>query len=108
MRSWLRTMTLDRAANRIEVLDRYALNKPPGRIALTLMAAQKPVLSNGRVDIGGRAKVLFEAGTLRPEAEEIPLEDAHLRLSWGARIYRVLLVADRPASEGSLRIRIEQ
>ncbi len=108
VRSWFRNMTLDRAANRIEVLDRFALNKPAGKITLTLMAAAKPAISGGLIDIGGRAKVLFEAGKLRPQVEELPLEDARLRLSWGPLIYRVLLVADRPAAEGFLRILIEQ
>ena len=66
-----RGMKLDRKANRIEILDRYAMHNRPGKIALTMMTALKPVASRGCVDIGSRAKILFEAGALHPELEEL-------------------------------------
>jgi len=108
IRRWIRTLRLDRSANRIEITDRYALNQAPEHITLTLMTASRPVVSAGSVVIEGRARVLFDAGRLQPKIEEIPVHDAALRASWGDRIHRVQLVADRPPVEGALRISIEQ
>jgi hypothetical protein len=106
---WRRTFRFDRLENRIEIADAYSLNKPANRITLTLMSASKPVAEGGGwLRLGGNAGVRFEAGALKPSIEEIPLEDPRLRGTWGERIWRILLVAERPPREGRFTLRVSQ
>jgi hypothetical protein len=106
---WRRTFRFDRLENRIEIADAYSLNKPANRITLTLMSASKPVEEGGgRLRLGGNTGIRFEAGALKPSIEEIPLEDSRLRGTWGERIWRILLVAERPPREGRFTLLISQ
>ncbi len=106
LKSWKRTLRLDRAGNQVEVSDTYALGKPAGRITLTLMTLPKPV-QNGPGELAlGPVKVLYDAGVFRAAIEEIPLKDGRLRGAWGERLYRVLLTAEKPPAAASWRTRI--
>ncbi|MEK7754913.1 MAG: heparinase II/III family protein [Acidobacteriota bacterium] len=106
---WRRTFRFDRTENRIEIADAYSLNKPANRITLTLMSASKPIdEGGGRLRLAGSTGVRFDAGALKPSIEEIPLEDSRLRGTWGERIWRILLVAERPPREGRFNLVISQ
>ena len=104
---WRRRLRLDRAANEVEVLDRYSLRKPARKITLTLMTPCEVKRDTpGRLTLGP-VQVLYEAGSLSPVVEEIKLAgDERLRGSWGDRLYRVLLVAENPPERGEWRVRI--
>jgi hypothetical protein len=54
----------------------------------------------------GPVKVDFDGGVFEPRIEEVPIEDAHLRSSWGERLYRVLLAAKNPPAQGVWTVRI--
>jgi hypothetical protein len=66
----------------------------PGRLSLAVAS-------------GNAVKVLYDAA-LTPVVEEIPLEDARLRSSWGERLYRILLRAANPAPRARWITRIVQ
>jgi len=108
--SWRRTLRLDRANNEIELTDDYRLKHAAKEITLTLMSAGK-VTGEGAgvlslaVAPGNQVKVLYDAQAFTSTVEEIQLEDARLRSSWGGRIYRVLLHAPNPKLAGSWKIK---
>jgi len=115
LKAWRRTLRLDRAANVVEVRDRYALSQPSGQISMTLMCARRPVeQSPGRIALdgpplpSGPVRVEFDPRQLTPRIEEIAIEDNRLKHSWGERLYRLLLVAERAPQEGEWSIRIRQ
>jgi hypothetical protein len=100
---WRRTLRLDRAADRVEIHDEYALNKPAPDITLTLMSAAKPepagageLILRGEKFRSPAVKLSFDGGVFRPRVETIEVTDARLLSSWGGRLYRILLAAERP------------
>jgi hypothetical protein len=106
---WRRTLRFDRVGNRIEIVDAYSLNKPAGRIAFTLMSAPKPVeAGSGLLRLGDNVNIAFDGGALKPAIEEIPLTDSRLRGTWGERVWRIVLIADRPPQKGEFTLRVSQ
>ena len=109
LESWRRTLRLDRSRNEVSVTDDYALRGGSRAITLTLMTPCKVKQeAPGRLALENRAKVLYDAAAFTPVVEEVPLEDSRLRGSWGERIYRILLRAERPPAHGSWITRIVQ
>ena len=111
--SWRRVLRLDRRDNRIDIDESYSLNKPAGRITLTLMTpCQVTRSSAGEMEFNGaqsrKVRILYDARALTPSIEEIPVNDARLKSVWGDRLYRVLLVAEKPPSRASWSLRIVQ
>jgi Heparinase II/III-like protein len=110
---WNRTLRLDRLKNQIEVLDNWRLTRAAKTITLTLMTPCKVtqkasgVLSLA-VAAGNVINVLYDGRVFTPAIEEIRLEDARLRLSWGERLYRILLTAENAGAEGNWSMRIIQ
>jgi hypothetical protein len=104
---WYRTLKLDRGRNEVVVVDEYALRKQAMMVTLTLMTPG-PVAqpAAGKLVLGNRAAVLYDAAVFRPAVEEIKLEDSRLRRSWGNRIFRILLQAEKPAQQGAWTTRI--
>jgi hypothetical protein len=109
LKSWRRTLRLDRGRNEVAIRDNYALNQAAKVITLTLMTPCKVAQEGaGRLSLENRAKVLYDAAVFTPVVEEIKLEDSRLRGSWGERLYRILLKAESPAASGSWTTRIVQ
>jgi hypothetical protein len=116
VRSWKRTITLNRGKN-IIVRDKYELREAVENLQLTLMSWRKPVLNQeGLIELGNPE----EAPNLRPVAvmydkqkfvanvETIPLKDARLQSSWGERLFRIVLTAKQIPLEDEFAINIQQ
>jgi hypothetical protein len=113
LENWRRTLRLDRMHNHIELTDDYALKQPAKEITLTLMTccgvtAEAPGRLSLAVASGNAVKVLYDAKTFTPAIEEIRVEDARLRGTWGERLFRILLRAGNPPQRGSWTTRITQ
>jgi hypothetical protein len=106
--SWKRRFVFDRAKNQIEVAEDYSLKKAPGKITLTLMTPCKVKIASGEAALADRVKVLFDGKALTATVEEIKLEDSRLLKTWGDRLYRILLTADKPPAKGAFSVRIVQ
>ena len=108
LKSWRRTLRLDRAKDEIEIHDRYVLNKSTGEITLTLMSPCKAVESApGELTLQpAGVKVSFDAQVFHAVTEEIAITDGRLLGSWGDRLYRVLLKCEKPPMEADWRIHI--
>jgi len=109
--AWKRTLRLERVGNTIEVADDYQLTQAAKTITLTLMtpcAAQ--VQTAGEITLpmpsGRPVRVAYDGRSLHASVEEIPIEDSHLRGSWGERLYRVLLHANAPPLQSKWTLRI--
>jgi hypothetical protein len=58
------------------------------------------------VDPAHTLRVLFDGHALHSTIEEVPIDDARLRASWGTRLYRILLRADSPPAHANWTLRI--
>lgn len=106
--SWRRELRLDRDRNQIEITDRYRLKRSPGKLTLTLMTPVAPRLGGpGEIVLDG-VGVHFDGRSLKPVVEEAAVADARLQSTWGTRLYRILLTAERPAPEGVFTVRLTQ
>ncbi len=113
LESWKRTLRLNRVANEIEVADDYSLQKAAKLVTLTLMTPcrvtqEGPGQLSLAVASGNTVKVLYDGAAFTPVVEEIRLEDARLRSTWGERLYRILLRAVNPAPRARWTTRIVQ
>jgi hypothetical protein len=80
-------------------------------ITLTLMtpcAAQVSISGEVRLPMtsGGPVRVAYDGRVFHAAVEEIPINDAELRHSWGERLYRVLLRAEAPSLQSKWTLRI--
>jgi len=101
---WRRRLSLDRARNEIQILDRYSLKKPARKITLTLMTPCHVERGPAGQLTLGTVQVLYDADALAPVVEEIEIEDDRLRTNWGERLNRILLVAENPPARGEWKV----
>ncbi len=108
LRDWRRTLRLDRRANRIEILDRYHLERQAQKVELSLMTPLKPTAARpGRISLGSTATVLHNP-TLKLEVDEIDIKDPRLAPVWGSSLYRMRLVATNPELQGTFAVRVQR
>jgi hypothetical protein len=111
LQRWDRTIRLDRARNEVAVVDNFELGKPAKLITLTLMTPCRvsphgPGALSLAVDRTHTVRVLFDGSALHAAVEEVAIDDAHLRASWGTRLYRILLSAEAPPTRANWTLRI--
>jgi hypothetical protein len=108
LKSWRRTFRFDRERQEIEIRDRYALSKTVPEITLTLMSPCHAVeTAAGELTLQpAGVKILFDSAMLHAVTEEIAITDAHLKSSWGDKLYRTLLKIEKPAMQGDWKMRI--
>jgi hypothetical protein len=108
---WMRTLTLDRAANRIHLIEDFGLQKKVP-VQLSFMTPRVPAQESGKVvftsaDRSTRGVALrFDATFLAPTIEKIDLTDDWLVSRWGKTIYRVLLTSVAPTDSGKWEIEL--
>jgi len=112
LKSWRRTVKLDRRQNVIEISDSYSLTEPAPEITLNLMTACAVTQSgNGRLTLtsahGPRATLIsFDPGLLAASVETIPLDNLELKRNWGSQIFRIQLKTTAATSSGRLKLLI--
>ncbi len=75
----------------VEIIDRTVCESPA---ELSLMFAEKPIIKGVSLQLDGQIEMKVEGAT-QIELDTIEVSDERLRLSWGARVYRLrLLFAD--------------
>jgi len=116
LNSWVRTVRLNRGRN-VAVTEEYLLDKPVGRITLSLVTPCKvSEAGSGRllletVDSNEpplTMQVVYDGSKLRPTVETVPVEDGRLREVWPERLTRILLIAEKPAMQDAWTVRIER
>jgi hypothetical protein len=112
LKSWRRTVKLDRATNVIEINDSYFLTEPVSDITLNLMTACKVEESGkGRLTLTSAqgappTTISSDSNLLTPGVETIPLENLELKRNWGAQIYRIQLKTSGAKTSGKLKLTI--
>jgi len=106
VKSWIRTMTLDRMQNRITVEENFELTKAVP-VTLTVMTprvatveAAGSILLKLASGEGTVSRLKYDGETLEPTVETKVLDDAGLRMSWGSQVYRILLNSKQPVASG--------
>ncbi len=106
VKSWVRTVTLDRAQNRVKIEEDFELQRAVP-ITLSIMTprvanvdAVGSILLKLASGGSGISQLKFDGSQIDPKVETIELSDAGLRASWGPQIYRILLNSKQPVSSG--------
>jgi hypothetical protein len=106
IKSWVRTVTLDRVDNKVTVEENFELkNAEP--ISLSVMTTRLATVdAGGTVTMklasgeGNAAKLKFDASQIEPVVETIEVVDDRLRHDMGDRVYRILLNSKQPVASG--------
>ena len=106
VKSWVRTVTLDRVSDRILVEENFDLERAVP-VSLTVMSPRiatvdpigsitlKPAAGDGTA-----SRLKYDGVAIEPKVETIELTDAGLRMSWGPQVYRILLNSKEPVARG--------
>lgn len=114
IKTWRRDMKLDRAANTVEIRDRFELAKPNVSVDFTLMTpGNARAVSAGVVDLSGgmvkgTVRIAVSGLPFEVAVEEVPITDGRMKPIWGASIRRVLLKARSVPAKGEFRIVVSQ
>jgi hypothetical protein len=112
LKSWRRTVKLDRPSNIIEVNDSYFLTEPVSDITLNLMTACKVTeTGKGQLTLTSAQAIpptliSFDANLLTATVETIPLDNLELNRNWGPQIYRIQLKTPGAKTAGKLKLTI--
>jgi hypothetical protein len=106
VKSWVRTVTLDRRTDRIVVEENFELERAVP-VSLSVMTPRAVTVDAGGsislklVTGSGRPSLLkYNAAQIAPKVETIVLKDEGLRESWGPEVYRILLNSKQPVASG--------
>jgi Heparinase II/III-like protein len=103
VRSWRRTLRLDRAAGLIAVHDRWELSRAAPPTACYLIAAEEPRVDGATIRLPAGLVIEVSAGgpgAPRIGVERRDLDDPQLRATWGPCLYRITVTV--PGARGSL------
>lgn len=112
--TWHRTIRLDRdgaGGGRILLDDAWHTAHDPERIVVHLVAAGEPrPWAAGRLLLaageGASLVIGYPAADFGASIEERRIDDPRLALAWGSHVYRITLLARRPAAQGGIRLEI--
>jgi hypothetical protein len=105
LKTWERSIRLDRGKDQIEIRDAYSLGRQPKEIVQTLMTPCRVATGSNFVTLDDKVRIAHDP-VLSASVEEIKLDDDRLRSVWGDRIYRVLFRATNPPASAEWRMLI--
>jgi hypothetical protein len=110
VRSWRRTLRLDRTAPLIAIHDQWELSQPSPRTVCYLITPEEPQVAGAAIMLPSGLVVDIDAtvdgtrvdptGAGRIGVERRDLDDPQLRSIWGGQLYRITLTL--PGQRGSL------
>jgi hypothetical protein len=112
LKTWRRTVRLDRTANRVEIDDSYLLTRPTEGVFLGLMTAcDVTIPSAGTLRLVSKqgappTTIQFDPSLLNATVDTITLDNERLVLHWGATVYRIRLQRQTAAISGKFRLTI--
>jgi len=105
VRSWVRTVTLDRKHNKVVIEEDFQLDKAVP-VSLSVMTPRLATVGHGSVMLklasgsGSVSRLAFDPAQLEASVETIDITDARLRHEWGSQLYRIHLNARQPVASG--------
>jgi hypothetical protein len=124
IRSWRRTIRLDRDADKVLIEDSWDMDYSPERLVLHLIAAAQPLpVSPGRLVIRAPDRVAasrddasrddardlavdYAQADFEARIEQRPVDDSRLASIWGPTVYRITLESRHPVSRGAARLEL--
>jgi hypothetical protein len=112
LKSWQRSVRLDRDRNTIEIEDNYLLAQEVPNITLNLMTAcEIRQASKGELTLLSKqgappTALSFDPSILTPSVETVLLENEELKSNWGSHVYRIRLKASGLKKSGRLKVSI--
>jgi hypothetical protein len=113
IKTWRRTVLLDRTANRVQIEDNYLLTEPTEGVFLSLMTAcDVSTPSPGMLRLISKqgappTTIQFDASLLQPTVETIALDNERLIHHWGATVDRIKFQRSTAAVSGKLRLSVQ-
>jgi hypothetical protein len=110
--SWQRTFRLSREGpGYVEIVDEFTLREPAAELYYSLITPLKPIFAaDGAIELeyaaNKRVTLAYEAVALAASSEKIDIADDRLRGNWGDAVYRLLLTAKKPLSQGKHAIKV--
>lgn len=105
IRSWVRTLRLERGArSRIVLHERWELAAAPATLALHLLLADPTEAVPGRLRCLTPTRALtieYDPAQFAARIEPIAIDDSRLGPVWGARVYRAILDVLAPTAQGA-------
>ena len=107
VRSWMRTVTLNRKMNKVTVVEDFELEHAVPVSLVVITPRVVSILDSSNIALkpavpGGKSCMLQHgSGPLAATVETVPLADWGLRMNWGNQVYRVLLNSLTPVAKGS-------
>jgi len=104
IKTWARTVTLDRASDTVTILEAFELERELP-VSISIMTPRIPAVAGRSADFklvdgsGRTCRLDLHLTPLDAKIETIELSDAGLRESWGERIYRAQL-GSQPVAGG--------
>ncbi|MCL2831728.1 MAG: heparinase II/III-family protein [Treponema sp.] len=90
----------------LEVTDTWTLNECKSPLILNLLCFDRPVITGGKAQLGGRVNLDFDAKAFTAQAEEIKLADPKIHNDWQRdSLYRLRLVGKDMAAQGKTVLR---
>jgi len=112
LKSWRRTVRLDRGKNMVEISDSYLLAEPVPEIILNLMTACD-VKESGKGQLtlvssqgAPPSLISFDSALLTASVETISLENLELKRNWGSHIFRIQLKTPGAKTSGRLKLTV--
>lgn len=117
LKSWLRTITLQRGKE-VTIREQYNIANPAREIMLSLITPcevtiEKPgraklISTIAHDQVPAELMLLFDARTFKMRTDEIALDDEKLKSTWGKKVTRILLIADKPAQKADWVLRFRK
>jgi hypothetical protein len=117
VRSWQRTIALDRKKKEVQIRDLFELNTLHDTTSFTLMTSRRPEIAAPGVVVldrhpGGetatKVEIIYDATMLSALTEQIDIHDRQLQSSWGNKIWRIVLAMKKPAMKNECVVRIRK
>jgi Heparinase II/III-like protein len=105
IRSWRRTLRLDRTEPLISVRDSWELSQVSPRTVCYLITPEEPLVAGGTITLPSGLVIDIDAtvdggSAARISVERRDLDDPQLRAVWGGQLYRIVLAL--PGQRGTL------
>jgi hypothetical protein len=115
VQSWQRAYRLTRGRG-LDIVDTYALREASGPVVLNFITACDVAASPGRLLVRGGDSpaaagnpglvLTYDPRALQAKVDPVDTEDSRLKRVWGSRVFRIQLVARKPARRGTFTVRI--
>ena len=116
LKSWIRTLYLDREKQRVELREQYELEEFRAPFQLSLMTPLSPDTAESGIirllNVSERSpdfiQIRYDPMKFRVKLDPIPLTDSRLKSVWGERIFRILLESRNSSLKGEYTLTVER